>query len=416
MSPKHALLTWICFCMLFLSCSTEKPAERQSEYPAADSLIRAALSDDLFTGAVLLIAESGELVHHKAYGYATLYDQNLRVVENPDSTTTAHLFDLASLTKIFATTYAFMALHTDGLINPDDRIADYLPEFNTPQHRTITARQLLNHTSGLMPWYPLYYRASGPEEIRETILSLPLSGMPGQARRYSDLGFILLAEIAESVTGVTFEEYLNNRIYSRIGLEKTVFNPLEKGSDDIVSTSHGNPFERKMVYEPDFGYRIDLDPESWDGWRSYTLRGEVNDGNSWYAAGGAAGHAGLFSTAEELWILIQEVVSRDSHNDTGLFGEETVSLFMEPDEFGNGMGWALQPSEFHADSLPEGAFGHTGFTGTNFAAYSGPDGGRLYILLTNRQHTGVNSAGVYPDLRELREKMSVLVFRELKNR
>lgn len=412
MSSKRAVLTWVCCCMLLISCSAEKHAEHQSEYPAADSLIRAALSDDLFTGAVLLIARSGEVVHHKAYGYATLFDENLSVVERPESTTTAHLFDLASLTKIFATTYAFMALHTDGLINPNDQVAEYLPEFNTPKHRAITVRQLLNHTSGLMPWYPLYYRASGSEEIREMILSLPLSGEPGEARRYSDFGFILLAEVAESITGMTFEEYLNERIYSRLGLQKTVFNPLEKGVDDIVSTSHGNPFERKMVYEPDFGYRIDLNPQLWNRWRTYTLRGEVNDGNSWYAAGGVAGHAGLFSTAEELHILLQAVINRDSDHAEALFEDETISLFTKPDEFGNGLGWAVKPAVLHAESLPEGAIGHTGFTGTNFVAHPAPDGGRLYILLTNRQHAGVNSDGLYPDLRELREKIGVLVFGE----
>ncbi|PWN05624.1 serine hydrolase domain-containing protein [Rhodohalobacter mucosus] len=412
MSPKYTLSLWICCCTLFISCSANQPSEERSDYPEADSLIQAALSEDLFTGAVLLIAESGEIVHHKAYGYATLYDESLRVVPSPDSTTTRHLFDLASLTKVFATTYAFMALHTDGKINPDAPVSQYLPDFNTPQHRTITVRQLLNHTSGLMPWYPLYYRAAGSDDLIKEILSLPLSGVPGEARRYSDLGFIVLAEIAESITGMSFDEYLYDRVYSRIGLEKTVYNPLDKGMEDLVSTSHGNPFERKMVYEPDFGYRIDVDPDSWRNWRTYTLRGEVSDGNAWHAAGGMAGHAGLFSTAEDLLLLLQAVINPVSGSNDPIFEEETIRMFTEPDEFGNGLGWAMEPSALHAETLPQGAIGHTGFTGTNFVADPNPDGGRIYILLTNRQHVGVDGAGLYPDLRELREKMAKLVFGE----
>ena len=409
---RACILPWVCICLLLVSCSIEQPVKSAEGYAEADSLIRTALSDDLFTGAVLLIAESGDIVHHKAYGYATLYDENLRVVQRPDSTTTGHLFDLASLTKIFATTYAFMALHTDGLIRLDDRIANFLPEFDTPQHRAITVGHLLSHTSGLTPWYPLYYRVSDPDALIKTITALPLSSEPGEERRYSDLGFIILAEVAESVTGMVFEEYLKERIYERLELEKTVFLPLEKGMKDIVSTSHGNPFEKKMVYEPDFGYRIDADPESWDDWRGYPLRGEVNDGNAWYAAGGVAGHAGLFSTAGELWLLLREVINPDSNSADRLFSEETITLFTARNEFGNGLGWVLEPSSLHAESLPEGAFGHTGFTGTNFVIHPDSDGGRGYILLANRQHVGVNASGIYPDLRDLREKIGLLAFRK----
>jgi CubicO group peptidase (beta-lactamase class C family) len=404
------IISAILLLFVMMSCTAEEPGETVSGFSEADSLIQAALSDDLFTGAVLLIGDSGEIVHYNAYGYATLYDENLRVVERPDSTTIKHLFDLASLTKIFSTTYALMALHSDGRIGLDDPISQYLPDFDTQEHRRITVRQLLNHSSGLSPWYPLYYRAENPAERREVIRSLPIAGDPGESRQYSDLGFMLLADIVESITDSTFEQYLNDRIYSRLGLRNTVFNPLEKGFVDLVSTSHGNPFERKMIYDPDFGYSIDVDPSLWDEWRDYSLRGEVNDGNSWYANGGVAGHAGLFSTAVELWILLQPILNAEPESETGIFAPETVRAFTTEDDFGNGLGWAMEPSVLHANSLPEGAIGHTGFTGTNFVAVPHPDGGRVYILLTNRQHVGVNADGTYPSLRDLREKMSSIVF------
>lgn len=398
-------------CLISVSCSTEQPLpEQRAGIPEADSLIREAQAGDLFTGAVLLIAEEGEPVHHKAYGFATLYDENLRVVSRPDSTTTDHIFDLASLTKIFATTYAMMALHSDGIIGLDDPIHKFLPEYDTRRHREITIRHLMNHTSGLVPWYPSYYRASTAAERRSFVAGLPMAGMPGDARRYSDFGFMLLADIIETVSGQDFEEYLNDRIYDRIGLQKTVFNPLEKGFDKIVSTSHGNPFEKKMVYDPGFGYRVDIDPESWDGWREYTLKGEVNDGNAWHANGGIAGHAGLFSTAEELYRLLQMVMNDGMYNGEQILDAGTIDLFTSVDEFGNGLGWAMDPSVLQADTIPSGTIGHTGFTGTNIILHPNDDGGSLYILLTNRQHVGVDEEGQYPDLMDLRRQLAALLF------
>ncbi|MDX1592461.1 MAG: serine hydrolase, partial [Balneolaceae bacterium] len=138
------------------------------------------------------------------------------------------------------------------------------------------------------------------------------------------------------------------------------------------------------------------------------------DGNSWYVSSGVAGHAGLFSTAEEIWKLLQPVLHAKSvtESEPALFGAETIQLFTTADEFDNGLGWVMEASVLHASagSLPEGAVGHTGFTGTNFVAVPGSGGGKLYKLLTNRQHVGVNDDGTYPSLRDLREKLSSIVF------
>ncbi len=390
--------------LFFTACGEQEEVKKDTlaGYPEGNSeinrIIEEGLRESMFAGAVVLTGDASQVFHRKAYGYADLYDENLLVVESPDSMTVGHLFDLASLTKIFATTYAMMALHSDGFIEPDQKLASILPEFDTGIHSDITIGKLLNHSSGLMAWYPTYYVASEPAERREWLAAQPLQSVPGEQRRYSDLGFMVLADIVEAVSGVDFEQYLKERIYDRLGLRFTRFGPAE--GLPVVSTSHGNPFEQRMVSDPDFGYRIDIDPESWDGWRTHTLKGEVNDGNAHYTHGGVAGHAGLFSTADELALLIQLVMNDGQFEGEQIFKQETIDLFLMQDHFGNGLGWAMEPSVLHADRLPEGSAGHTGFTGTNVVLNR--ETNLFYIFLSNRQHVGVNEDGNYPNLRELR--------------
>ena len=389
------------------SCTSDKP-EQKDHYPQAGVLIEDALRSSLFTGAVLLIGTENKIVHHKAYGYATLYNEELRVVPEPDSMTTGHLFDIASLTKIFATTYSLMALHSDGEIELDDPVIKYFPEFDKPGHRDITIRHLLSHTSGLIQWYPTYYVAKNAGERRMFTTNHPLLGKPGEYRRYSDLGFMLLGDIIEQISGVSLAEYLNQRIYSKLGLNSTLFAPKERASVPIASTSHGNPFERKMVYDPDFGYNVDVDPDSWAGWRDYTLKGEVNDGNAHYSHSGTAGHAGLFSTTEDLYTLLRLVMNRGEHEGELIIRPETIDQFTREDQFGNGLGWAMEAATLNAKELPSGSVGHTGFTGTNFVVSIAD--GLLYILLTNRQHVGIDTGGQYPNLRSLREEIARELF------
>jgi serine-type D-Ala-D-Ala carboxypeptidase len=397
----------VLFLIIFCSCSSIEEAEKTG-FEEADRLIEQAMRDDLFTGAVLLIAEGDDILHHKAYGFANLYNEALFVIERPDSATTDHLFDLASLTKIFATTYGIMALHGDGLLGIDTRLGEILPEFDTQRHSAITVRMLLNHTSGILQWYPTYYAASNTAGRRLFLAEQPLAGSPGEQRRYSDPGFMLLGDVIEAISETSLDLFLNERIYSRLGLQNTLFNPEPDQHQNIVATSHGNPFEKKMVYEPGFGYNVDVDPRSWDGWRNYTLRGEVNDGNAWYTHGGLAGHAGLFSTAGELHKLLQLIVNSGTYRGTRVLNQDTIALFTEADHTNSGLGWAMTPQLLHADELPQGSVGHTGFTGTNFILH--PESGRMYILLTNRQHVGVDADGQYPDLRPLRQQLAELVF------
>lgn len=373
-----------------------------------DEIVDENLRDSKFTGAVVLVGSGDDILFERAYGYGTLYNQNLYVIESPDSTTVDHLFDIASLTKIFATTYGLMALHSDGLIQLEDTVSVYIEEFSGDLHSEITIRHLLTHSSGLQQWFPTYYAIDSPGELVNWIVDLELAGTPGEMRRYSDLGFMVLAELIERVSGQNMEEYLYNRIYEPLGLTSVRFNPDANVQEKVVSTSHGNPFERKMISDDSFGYRIDVDPDSWNGWRNYSLKGEVNDGNAFYTFKGVAGHAGLFATAGELATLLQLILKDGSWNGNEIISPSTIEKFLTMDQFGNGLGWAMDPGFLHAVNLPEGSAGHTGFTGVNFVV--SPADNLFYIFLSNRQHVGVDESGGYPELRSIREELSKVVF------
>jgi len=391
---------------LLLSCSKHDTINRQS-LEKADLLISTALDDSLFTGAVLLVGSSDGILHEKAFGYATLYDSTLSRIPVPEVMTTEHLFDLASLTKVLATTYALMVLHSRDAFEVDDPVSQYIPEFKTDDKEQIVIEQLLRHTSGLIPWYPSYYVADSAEERLEWIADYPLNSNPGENRSYSDFGFMVLGDLVESLSGKSLDRYLVDDVYRPIGLRSTLFNPDTTIFPKIVSTSHGNPFEKKMVHDDDFGYTIDIDPNIWKKWRTHTLKGEVNDGNAWYTHGGVAGHAGLFSNVSDIYQLLEIVLNNGQLNGEQLIKPETIELFLTPDQNGQALGWMMNDSWIHGENIPENSFGHTGFTGTNLVV--SPETDRLFILLTNRQHLGPDSTGSYPNIRLLREDLSEIL-------
>lgn len=385
---------------LFLGSCEEDPAVPGQRFIDADRLIESALTDSLIAGAVLLAGNSESILYHQAYGYGTIYEADNQPLPVPEEITPGHLFDIASLSKIFATTYGLMLLHSRGLLDVDDPVSGYLQEFDTEEKHDITIRHLLTHSSGLIQWFPTYYIATNPGERLAFVSSEPLISGIGEQRRYSDLGFMILADLIETITGESLEEFLEREIYRPLGLSSTLFNPDPGIYPDIAATSYGNPFEKKMVYDDDFGYTVNVDPGAWDGWRDYVLRGEVNDGNAYHTHGGIAGHAGLFSTADELYRLASLLLTAGQYNDLQLFTTDTIGTFLTPDRFGHGLGFMMEAGSLHAAELPDGSFGHTGFTGTNFVII--PEKDLIIILLANRQHFGVNENGYYPDLRELR--------------
>lgn len=363
----------------------------------ADSLIGAAVGT-LIPGAVLVVARDGAVIHERAYGYAELNDYKMRRLATPRLMRTSTEFDLASVTKVMATTFAVMLLVDRGRIDVDAPVYRYLPDFRGSHLDSITVGHLLQHSSGLVQWQPLYYQAANRAQTYAAIRNMPLGWGVGEARHYSDLGFMLLGYIVERVSGKPLDVFVNQNLYQPLGLKTTTFNPRARGITDFAVTEQGNVYEKHMVYDANFGYLYKGNPTAWNGWRDHVLVGEVDDGNSFYANGGVAGHAGLFSTAAELRVLLDLLSNRGTYAGQRYLRPEVINRFLTVDRYGHYLGWQLPPG------MPEGSFAHSGFTGTYVLGV--PNYKLSLVLLTNRQNLGTNDRGFFPNVDPLRDAVS----------
>jgi CubicO group peptidase (beta-lactamase class C family) len=308
------------------------------------------------------------------------------------------MFDLASVTKVMATTMAMMLLANRGSIDLDAPVSRYLPDFRGPHLDSITVRHLLSHSAGLVQWQPLYYHAANSAQTYAVIRGMPLEWGVGDARHYSDLGFMLLGYIVERVSGEPLDRFLGDSLYRPLGLRSTTFNPKALGFTEFAATEQGNVYERHMVYDSTFGYRYRGDPTAWNGWRQHVLVGEVDDGNAYYANNGVVGHAGLFSTAADLRVLLDLLNYRGSYGGRQYIRPEVIDAFLTRDKYQNYLGWQA-PSY-----LPAGSFSHTGFTGTYVAGV--PQYKLSIVLLTNRQNRGTDTRGYFPDVGPLQQAVA----------
>ena len=402
---NKTLLTWIFlfFFALISNCQEEVTKEKKIKLiTEIDSILQSQVELNKIPGAVILIKKNTQVIYRHAYGYAQKYDYNQNLLNPPEKLTIKHLFDIASLTKVIGTTTAVMLLADRGQINIEDPVYKYINAFNTPDKKEITIRNLLTHSAGLYEWYPLYYLASNKQECFKIIGELPLKFPVGEQRRYSDLGFVLLGEIVETVSGLPLEQFMKQNIFRPLGMKNTDFNPLISfGSKKIAATSAGNPYEKRMVYDSTLGFRIkEIDPSRWNGWRTYILRGEVNDGNAWYANGGISGAAGLFSTANDLEKLVDMLINKGMVGSKQFISVRTIETFLTKDKFNNGLGWMMDPANSFMKNAPEGSFGHTGFTGTSIAVI--PHDKISIILLINRQNIGLLNNGEYYNVNPVR--------------
>jgi len=363
----------------------------------ADSLLGAAVGR-LIPGAVFLVAQDGRVVHQRAFGFAQLNDYAGHRLVSARAMRTGTMFDLASVTKVLATTMAMMMLVDRGSVDLDAPVYRYLPDFRGAHLDSITVRQLLQHSSGLVQWQPLYYHASNTAQTYAVIRDMPLQWGVGEARHYSDLGFMLLGDIIEHVTRQRLDAFVVQNLYQRLGLRSTTFNPKANGFTDFAATESGNLYEKHMVYDSTFGYRYRGDPTAWNAWRTYVLNGEVDDGNAFYANGGVAGHAGLFSTAAEVRILLDLLNNHGSYRGRQLISPDVVDTFLTLDKYQNYLGWQS------VSYLPPGSFSHTGFTGTYVAGV--PKYRLSIVLLTNRQNMGTDTRGYFPDLGPLQQAVA----------
>ena len=359
---------------------------------SADSIVAAAIEHTI-PGAVLVVAQNGRLLHDRAFGWAQLNDFQVHRLASPRAMHRSTLFDLASVTKVMATTMAVMKLVSEERIDVDAPVSRYLPDFRGPHLDSITVRHLLQHSAGLVQWQPLYYHASNERETYDVIRHMPLQWGVGEGRHYSDLGFMLLGYIVEHVTKQPIDRYVADALYKPLGLRFTTYLPRKHGFTDFAATEQGNGYERHMVYDSTFGYRYRGDPTAWNGWRQYVLDGETNDGNSWYANNGVAGHAGLFSTAADLRVLMDLLLAHGSAGGRAYIEPAVIDRFFTRDQYQNFLGW-MSPN-----GLPEGSFSHTGFTGTYVLGV--PKYGLAIVLLTNRQNMGTDARGYFPDVAPL---------------
>jgi len=330
-------------------------------YPKGLAEIDSILSDyilaEAFPGAVLAAGTESEIIKMNGYGHYT-YTSGKRMLPNS-------LFDLASLTKVVATTTATMLLYESGQIDIEAPVSQYLEAYNTPERQFVTVRHLLTHTSGLPAFRPFHEdEVFTRETVLDSILSTPLISEPGEEYRYSDFGMISLAYAIEEITGEPFDQWCYQNI----------FNPLDMTSTGFRST--GVPDSTVVPTEVDESFRQRL------------IQGEVHDETAWIL-GGVAGHAGLFSNAIDLSKFAQMMTLRGIHNGQPFLKPETIDLFTTAVDTAfstRALGWDTrnlngEPSSAGQYFGPR-SYGHTGFTGTSL--WVDPDSKTWAILLTNR--------------------------------
>jgi CubicO group peptidase (beta-lactamase class C family) len=324
-----------------------------------------------FPSAVYLVAERDQVVYEDALGHSVV--EPYRVANKLET-----IYDLASLTKPLVTTLLCARRIELGELTLDSSVSHYLAEFDRTDKQMITIREFLTHTSGLPAWRPLYLLTEDePERAAGAIAGLDLEYKPGTRVIYSDLGFIALGILLERLTGQKLAELAKHEIFEPLKLEHTFFNPEIALQTGIAACETGNAYELDMCKQTGAGeYRNS---------RQRLIWGEVHDGNA-YFLGGAAGHAGLFSTARETYVLAQQFLGDSSK----LLNRETCQMFRENMTSGleeaRSIGWQLaatKDSTGGAD-LPPDSFGHNGFTGTSL--WIDPDRQRVFVMLTNRTH------------------------------
>lgn len=366
------------------------PHECQPELKISEFL-RGRIAAGDFPSAVYLIAENDQTIFADALGDAVREPE-------PHPATLETIYDLASLTKPLITGLLCAQLFERGEFILDDSVANYLPEFDRSDKNGISIRMLLTHTSGLPAWRPLYLLTDGKQEAAlSAIAAEPLESQPGERVTYSDLGFITLGFLLQRLSGRTIDVLAHEQIFAPLGLQHTFFNPAIAARTGVAACESGNAYERDMC-ERDFAGR------SYDGWRNETIWGEVHDGNA-YFLGGAAGHAGLFSTVTETLKLANQFIGSQSQ----LLKPETCELFRQNMTLGlneaRSFAWQLAETKDSTAgaSLPPDAFGHTGFTGTSCWIHA--DRERVFILLTNRTH---NRALPFANINSVRREFHTL--------
>jgi CubicO group peptidase (beta-lactamase class C family) len=320
-----------------------------------DAVVERGVAQKAFPGAVIAVGKDGALVHLRALGRLS-YDADAPEVR------TDTIYDLASLTKVVATTTTAMILVDEGRLDLTRPVSAFLPRFRGPGKDKVTVENLLTHSSGLDWGAPLFKDTKGKQAFVEKVEALDLTYPPGTKSLYSDLGVILLGEILERVAGEPLDAFAQKRILDPLGMKDTRYRPGPELLPRIA------PTER-------------------DPWRGRLVRGEVHDENA-FAMGGVAPHAGLFGTAPDLARFAQMLLNGGVLEHQRIVSREVVEQFTRkagvPDS-SRALGWDTpSPNSSAGERLSPRSFGHTGFTGVSM--WIDPERKLFVILLTNRVH------------------------------
>jgi uncharacterized protein YbbC (DUF1343 family)/CubicO group peptidase (beta-lactamase class C family) len=338
-----------------------------------ESVIANEIANKRLPGAVVLVARKGRIVWNKSYGDRAL--EPVRETMTPDT-----IFDLASLTKVVATATSIMILVERGKLRLGDPVSLYIPELKGEGRERITIEQLLTHVSGYAPDFDLRERWSGHDEAIKRLIVEPLRNPPGSRFTYSDIGFITLGEVVARVGGMPLDQFAQKNIFGPLRMNSTSFRPTDALKARIAPTEKRRG---QLSYLGDAPTNLGAEGEVW-------LRGAVHDPTS-YRMNGVAGHAGLFSTANDLAIYCQMILNGGSFGGARILGPMTVAEMTRPRVVSSsggarGLGWDINTtfSTNRGDLFPLGSFGHTGFTGTSM--WIDPASEMFVVFLSNRVH------------------------------
>ena len=335
------------------------PALSEQRLAGIASVVEQAIREGKCPGAVVLIGHQGKVVYRRAFGERSLVPERRPMTLNT-------IFDMASLTKVIATTTAVMQLVEQGKILLSAPVADYWPEFKENGKELITVRELMTHYSGLRPDLDLKPDWSGYDTALEAIVAEKPILPPGTRFIYSDINFETLGELVRRVSGEPLDVYCREHIFKPLGMKDTSFKPPASLRERIAPTQFQHGESGPMLW------------------------GEVHDPTA-YNMGGVAGHAGLFSTADDLAIFAEMLLAGGTYNGVSILSPLTVEKMTTPQTPPNkmvlrGLGWDIEsPFASNRGELYDvGSFGHTGFTGTSL--WIDPVTKTYVIILTNRVH------------------------------
>jgi serine-type D-Ala-D-Ala carboxypeptidase len=328
-------------------------APAQFNFDTLRTVIRKAIADSAFPSASVGVMLGGRVVFQEAFGKNTY-------AANAPATPPDAVYDMASLTKVMATTLCIMRLYEDGKIKLDDSVVKYIPEFAVNGKGGVRVRNLLLHNSGLAAFRPYDLRVQGADAAMAALYNEKLVYRTGDSTVYSDLGFITLGEIIHRISGKTLDMFYAETIAKPLGLRSSTFNPdstlLRRTMPTETDTTWKQAYKRPLVHDP----------------RSALLHG-------------VAGHAGLFSTVQDILTVFKALLHAES-NISAFFKPETVQLFTtRPNgESTRALGWDTKDPEKCScgTEFSPTSFGHTGYTGTS--VWCDPVRGLVVVLLTNR--------------------------------